>query len=310
MEEIHLEAAEFTRLSLENFFKQFANEKECLRAIPSLCRACKLLVETDERCFVCPKCKTKTWRTAATYFHGLQKLMPTFAWIWLHEDRATISINKFAELFEIPYSSAWDANAKMKAVLEQEMNKHDVFEVVSNIFDKVICKRTVQSSAGKHPNYEEDELEETDLEELEGMDSDQKAVYAELKSQPIEFDVLYHRSGLSIAKFGAALTMLDINGVAKRHLGDQFSLKKTTPTTIVSGNELETIHQFLAYAKNFHGVSRKYLQRHLAAFWTLWGVNRWSTQTLLQTIMKYGRLSRADILAYHSPKKVRIHCSP
>ena len=309
MEEIHLEEEEFTRQSLQNFFNHFANEKECIRAIPAICKACNRPVETDKRSFDCPKCKTKTWRTAGTYFHGLQNLLPTFAWIWLHEDRAIISVKKFAELFDIPYASAWDVDAKMKAVLEQEMNKHDAFEVVSNIFDKAICKRTVQSAAGKHPNYEDDDGEEIDLEVLEGMDSDQKLIYAELKSQPIEFDILYQRSGLSIAKFGAALTMLDINGVAQRHAGNKFSLMKTTPTAIVSSEEMETIQQFLVYTRNFHGVSRKYLQRYLAAFWTHLGVHRWSRQTLMKTIMKYGRLSRAAILAYHSPKKVRLHCS-
>ncbi|MBI2812156.1 MAG: hypothetical protein HYX67_15185 [Candidatus Melainabacteria bacterium] len=176
----------------------------------------------------------------------------------------------------------------------------------------MICNRTLQSAAGQHPNYEDDDIEEseeTDLEVLDGMDSDQKLVYAALTSQPLEFDILYQRSGLPIAKFGAALAMLDINEIAQRHVGNKFSLKKTTATIIVSGMEMETIRQFLTYTKNFHGVSRKYLQRYLAAFWTRLGVNRWSRQTLLKTIMKYPRLSRADILAYHSPKKVRIPCT-
>lgn len=308
MDEIYLEENEFTMESLQNFLLQFPGEIECLRVFPAVCRACKLLNETDERAFICTKCKTKTWRTAGTFFHGLKYLQPTFAWIWLVEDRATISVNKFAEAFDIPYASAWGANAKVKAVLEQEMNKHDAFEVVSKIFDKVICKRSMQSLAGKHPNYEEEIDEELDLEELEEMDSDQQLVYAELKSLPLDYDILQQRSGLSTAKFGAALAMLDMNGIAQQHLGNKFSLKKTTPTTSVSGTEMEIIHKFLSHVSNFHGVSRKYLQRYLAAFWTQWSANRWSRQTLMKTIMKYARSSRAEILAYHSPQKVRIPC--
>ncbi|MBS1957662.1 MAG: hypothetical protein JST89_25975 [Cyanobacteria bacterium SZAS-4] len=221
-----------------------------------------------------------------------------------------MSINKFARIFDIPYADAWGTNAKVKAVLEEEMNKHDVFEVVSKIFDDSICKRTIQSSAGKHARYEEDEDQELDLEDLEVMDSDQKLVYAELKSQPIDFDVLYQRSGLSIAKFGAALAMLDMNELVQQHAGNKFSLKKTAPTTNVSSAEMDTIRRFHVHTrKAFHGVSRKYLQRYLAAFWTRWGVHRWSKQTLLKTIMKYARPSRAEILAYHSPQRLRIPIS-
>lgn len=189
------------------------------------------------------------------------------------------------------------------------MAKHDAFEVVSRVFDKTICKRSIQSLAGKHPNYEGDDDAEIAAEELEQMDSDQQVVYAELKSQPIDYDILYQRSGLSIARFGAALAMLDMNEIVQSHQGNKFSLKKTTPTTVVSGAEMRIIAQFHIYAKHFHGVSRKYVQRHLAAFWAHYGYNRWSKQTLLKTITKYARPSRAEILAYHSPQKLRIPLS-
>ncbi|MBI2812157.1 MAG: hypothetical protein HYX67_15190 [Candidatus Melainabacteria bacterium] len=130
MEEIHLEEEEFTWQSLQNFFIQFPDEKACLQAFPAVCRACNFINETDARSFVCAKCKTKTWRTAGTYFHGLKRLLPTFAWIWLVEDRATVSVKKFAEILAPSYSNAWDSKAKVKAVLEDELNKHNVFEVV------------------------------------------------------------------------------------------------------------------------------------------------------------------------------------
>lgn len=307
IKEIPLNEEAFAMESLQNFLIHFPSENECLQAFPAVCKACELLNESDERCFVCTKCKTKTWRTADTYFRGLRMLLPTLAWIWLAEDRASISVKKFAEIFGISYADAWSTNAKVKAVLEEEMNKHDAFEVVSKTFDSAICKRTIQSLAGKHPNYEEDDDAEPDLEELEEMDSDQQIVYAELKSQPIHFDVLYQRSGLSIAKFGAALAMLDMNGTVQQHIGNQFSLKKTSPTIPVSSDEMDAIRRFHMYVrKTFHGVSRKYIQRYLAAFWTRWGVDRWTKQTLFKTILMYVRPSRADILAYHSPQKLRI----
>jgi len=310
MEEIYLSEAEFTRQSLENFRRQFPDEAACLRVFPAQCRPCGFTNEQDDakaRNFVCSKCNVKTWRTAGTYFHGQKRLLPTFALIWLHEDRAILSINKFAEMFKISYSTAWETDAKLKDVLEQEMDKHDAFEVISQLFDDVIFKRSDQSWPGRHPSYEEEE-EPAELEEPEDMDADQRKIYALLSPQPIEFEELYQKSGLTIDKFSSALAMLDMNEVAERHIGDKFSLKKTKPIMIIGDKEIETIYDFFAYITNFHGVSRKYLQRYLAAFWTHWGVNRWCRQTLLKTCMKYSRLSRAALLAYVSPKMVRIPC--
>ena len=310
MEEIFLSDAEFARQSLQNFWRRFPDEEACLQVFPFVCRACGFGNDQDDaksRVVVCSKCNVKTWRTAGTYFHGLKRLLPTFALIWLHEDRAILSIKKFAEELNICYSTAWETDAKLKDVLEQEMNKHDAFEVISKFFDGVIFKRSDQTWPGKHPSYEEEE-EGSEPIEPEDMDADQKTIYALLSSQPIEFEVLYQKSGLTIDKFSSALAMLDMNEVAERHIGDKFSLKKTNPVVVIGAAETQTICDFFEYISNFHGVSRKYLQRYIACFWSHWGVNRWCRQTLLITCMKYGRLSRDALLAYVSPKLVRVPC--
>src|SRR5438128_1936013 len=145
MDEIHISEEEFILQSLQNFHAQFPSEASCLRVFPSVCRACGSKMkkaDLDKRAVECSKCKTKTWRTAGTYFHGLKRIRPTFARIWMYEDRAIVSIKKFSELFDIPYATAWEIDAKIKAVFEKEMDKHDAFELVSTLFNPVICKRS------------------------------------------------------------------------------------------------------------------------------------------------------------------------
>jgi len=307
MEEIYISEESFAYQSLQNFLLKFPNEEACLSVFPAVCKACGRKSKSTERVFECSKCKTKTSRTAGTYFHGLRKLLPTFAWIWLHEDRAVLSINKFAELFRVRYATAWKINAKMQAVLEKEMDKHDVFELVSTVFNQVICKRSGLSTGGEHPSYEEED-EQPDIEDLEDLDEDQQALCAVLTTQPIVFDDLLQTSGLPIAKFAAALASIELEGIATRHAGNKFSLTKKDPVLLIGSQEKEVLQQFFRYVKNFHRISRKYLQRYLASFWTRSGRNRWSKGTLLNSCMKFRRLSYAEILAYNSPKMLRIPC--
>lgn len=307
MEEIHISEEAFAYQSLQNFLSKFPNEEACLKLFPAICKACghnNRAVDPSARVIDCSKCKTKTWRTAGTYFQGLRRLMPTLAWIWLHEDRAVISINKFAALFDLAYATAWKIEARLQAVLEKEMDKHDVIELITSVFDPVIQKRSIDSTANEHPVYEDDD-NQTQVQEQENLDEDQQAICAFLMPQPVEFDSLFQVSGLPIGKFSAALACLELQGIATRHAGNKYSLTKTNPTLLIGNQEQEILGRFFAYVKNLHGISRKYLQRYIAAFWAKVGVDRWSKGSFLKSCMKLRRLSYGEILDYNSPKKLR-----
>jgi len=312
MEEIYLSEEAFAYQSLQNFLSKFPDEESCLSLFPAVCKACgrkQRKAAQRERVFECYKCKTKTYRTAGTYFHGLRRLHPTFARIWIHEDRAVLSINKFTELFDLAYATGWKIEARLQAVLEKEMDKHDdVFELITTVFNPVIRKRSIVSVAEEHPDYEENDDEQPELEEQENLDEDQQSVCAFLKVQPEEFDNLFQASGMPIGKFAAALASLELEGIATRHAGNKFSLTKTNPMLLIGNQEKEVLQQFYDYIRNLHGISRKYLQRYLASFWARGALRRWSKGTLLKSCMKYRRLSYGEILAYNSPKIVRVPC--
>jgi hypothetical protein len=233
--------------------------------------------------------------------------MPTFAVIWLHEDRVVCSRNEFAEIFGISYSNSWATHARVQSVIDGEMNTKDLFEVVSTHFDPIICKRSIKTTADEHPTFELIEDEQPDS-EPEFQCDQQKKLYDLLSAQAASFDYLEGKTGLSTPQFSAALGMLEINGLAVKLPGNMYIRNKSSAASSanVPANADDLVNKFFTYVRNFHGISRKYLQRYIASFWSVEGYNRWHKVTLLKTCMEYGRIRRADILAYTSPHMVQM----
>lgn len=298
----------YARKSLKNFRKRFPNEKACLRVFPAICRCCgkrhdRKIINT--RVFTCTRCNAETWRTAGTFFRRLRRLMPAFALIWLHEDHAVMSINKFKEYFDLSYDSAWNLFNKFEALLENEFDKQQVIELIAAVFIPVTTKRSTLSFSGKRASFEEEEVK-IEPEEFEKMDDDQRTVSALLKPQPTDYDTLFEMSGLSVDKFTAALMALELNGVATEHFGSRFSLTKTNPMMLVGSQESMIIEHFFDHVtRNFHGISRKYLQRKLVAFGSRFALLKWSGGTLLKTCLQ-SPPSRLDQRNYKSPRMVRV----
>jgi DprA winged helix domain len=306
---VRAQEEEYTRHTLKKFFENYPDEESCLRAFQANCKCCgtynKQAYEMGERYFDCTNCNSRTWRTAGTFFHGLKYLQPTFASIWLHEKRAVISSNKLSELFNIVYSTAWKTTDRVKELLKDEMAKHEVFEIVSSMFDTVICKRSNLSVGGEHPSFEEEEINCLAPEVLESLDSDQAALCAVLEAKPIGFDILLERSGLPVCQFTAALSSLQIYGIACQHLGNKYSLTINT-TVSISPRENGIVRMFLQYVRNFHGVSKKHLQKYIASFWARYCSKRWAQKDLMELCMRYGRPRRNHSQEKKAPKLVLV----
>lgn len=277
---------EYTRQSLQKFFAKYPNEDACLREFPANCKACgtynEKAFESSQRVFDCDNCSTKTWRTAGTIFHGLKYLLPTFALIWTHEDRAILSPYKLSQIFKIAYSTAWETDKKLHNLFEREMENFDTADMVTTAFNPVICKRSNFCTGGEHPDYFEENVQ-IDPDILDDLDEDQQAVCAALIVKPTGFDVLFEKAGIPIARFSAALGTLNLLGIVKQHLGNKYSLKKNP--TVLSRSEKSLLEVFFEYIRNFHGISRKYLQQYVAAFWARYCRKRWSKSSLLECCM-------------------------
>lgn len=300
---------EYTRQSLQQFYASYPDEEACLKVFPADCKGCGAFNEEafrlNKRDFDCTNCKKRTWRTAGTFFHGLHYLHPTFALIWLHDARAVISKNRLSEIFEIAYSTAWETASRLESLFEEEMEKENAFQVVTTVFDRVICKRSNLCAGGEHPVYlEANNKPNPDV--LEELNEDQLAVVAFLKAKPTGFDALYSSAGLSISRFSAALGSLVFMGIAKQQFGSTYSLVKVNSMHQISEHEKSIIEVFFEYIRNFHGISRRYLQRYLAAFWARYWPVRWSEPSLLDCCMKHPSLSRIKRLGYNSLHMLRL----
>jgi hypothetical protein len=212
--------------------------------------------------------------------------------------RAVISDKKLGELFAIAYATAWDTADRVMTLLDHEMKKHAAFKIVSSAFNDVICKRSDLCVAGEHPNFEEADDADLDPELLKTLDSDEAALYAVLQAKPMSFDTLLEQSGLPLPRFTAALSSLELLEIATQHSSNKYSLKISTNVQMTPKEEA-IIQNFLKYVRNFHGVSRKHLQKYLAAFWARYWSARWPHASLFEVCMNFGNLRRN-----HRSKKI------
>lgn len=298
---------EFTRQSLQRFYTKYPDEGACLRAFDADCKSCgqynQEAFERGERSFRC-ECGIITWRTAGTFFHGLKYLLPSFLCIWLVEERAVISTNKLSKIVGVEYSTTWEAVDRVRTVLLDEMDRNAVTQLITTVFNPVISKRSNLSVGGEHPDFEE--CDAVPIPEAP-LDQDQLAVCAHLKTKPVEFNILLERSGLSITKFSAALSALDVNGVVQRHFDNSYSLTKTNPMLLITNQEKALLNEFFEYIKNFHGISRKHVQKYVASFWSRYWPDRWSVARTLFALCMNGERQRSyQRRVFTSPKLVRM----
>lgn len=346
-----VESEDVIDVLLQQFNSRFPTEKDCLEELYRradadkifCCRYCgslKIEKRYGDRVGKCPQCKKKIWFTAGTFFNQIRAARPWLLAIWLMEQGVIISSSKFHKLADIAQSSALNIFKKVTAVAQSHMQETEV-TVSSALFVLVFCKRSRETQAKKHPLSEQAEMEKqlydneeqgnlvTDLEEerqkpagmLEeeraGMEfcDDEKKVYDILTTEPILVDAICQKSHLPIGKILAALTILELAGVAVRVAGDRYmrhakesvntKAEKSAPQ--VSADIIDTVEAVLTFIRNkFHGISRKCLQNYLAAYWL--GLSKGSELdgSLLKWCWRFGPISYERILAYISPLLVKM----
>ena len=160
----------------------------------------------------------------------------------------------------------------------------------------------------------EDDASTVELCELE------KKVCGFLSADAIHFDDLYERTGVPVGNLSAALTMLEIAGVATRMPGDWYvsciteGKGKPNGNAQQSGSGLdcpveatEAVVAIIRFVREgFQGISRKYLQHYLAAHWCHVDRVRWQSKALLQACLRSRCIRYDEILEYVSPVMVRI----
>ncbi|MBS1952925.1 MAG: hypothetical protein JST89_02000 [Cyanobacteria bacterium SZAS-4] len=282
--------------------------------------------------------------TAQTFFHGVRRPLDWVRAIFLLEDGVSFSANMFSELTGMASSSVSEILSKLWIVLSSHMEGCSVER--SSSFLPSVSKRSLQTPTAKHPMAEQDVFDEIEsenmaesldtfirrkLEEIyqnsnstESFSADsnkngaswlaEKSVYNLLSAEPKSFESIGSASGLSVGDLSLTLLHLELAGLAKSLPGNTFVQLRPFWTDItISAQSREKSKKspfkpfFEFVSRTFHGISRKYLQLYLAAFWCHTSRRRWAVGTLFTACLRSKQLTRRDRLAYVSPPVVAYY---
>jgi hypothetical protein len=149
------------------------------------------------------------------------------------------------------------------------------------------------------------------------LSAEQKKILEILSGGPAYFQVLSERTGIPVGQLSAGLIALELEGLVKRQPGDRYVACDPEPRseTLTSSFNADTnseskatmVAAAIAFIHiNFQGISRKYLQKYLAAYWFHLERNRFPGDWLLERCLQFGAISYRDILAYVSAADVKV----
>lgn len=144
-----------------------------------------------------------------------------------------------------------------------------------------------------------------------------KRIYGFISTTPVHADVIVQELGIPVHQVSISLIMLELAGVVKRLAGDRYersSLEKSQERIsrfdnggVFTTGLKETVLDFRNFVKiHFHGISRKYLQQYIAAYWCYVDRIRWHSGALLKACLRFRSISYEEILNYVSPILVKI----
>ncbi len=129
------------------------------------CRHCEgqdILRGHGDRTIKCLNCAETTWLTAGTFFHRVRLVRPWLAAIWFMEHGVIVSSFQFHKLVGIAYASALSIFKKLTMIIQSQMD--DDFPAVSSARFKILmCRRSRETPARRHPNAEQEQIEQKSL---------------------------------------------------------------------------------------------------------------------------------------------------
>ena len=156
-----------------------------------------------------------------------------------------LSINRCAELLDNRYSTAWVMVKKVKCVIER-VESLSAIGVKSGEFLSLFFRRSRLTPSQQHPSSEEAEQPSADDREVESpgkcdksaksdgsppwesavdLSEEELLVLRLLSEQPLSFDVLVEKSGLSTSEIAIAVSLLELAGWIENLPGNRFALR-------------------------------------------------------------------------------------
>jgi hypothetical protein len=191
--------------------------------------------------------------------------------------------------------------------------------VHSTHFSSIYMRRSCETPARAHPREEQDECErmalpanEPDKDSSESADdstsSAEAIIFSQITEEPIHTDKLICSVDLPIGKVNAALTFLELDGKVKLLPGDFYvRCKLKAKHESMDARLANTVSGFLEFIQERHrGISRRYLQLYLAAYWCYIESSRISPKELLQMCFRSAPKTFAKLKNYVTPLHVQI----
>ncbi|MFA6559619.1 MAG: hypothetical protein WCT03_24555, partial [Candidatus Obscuribacterales bacterium] len=210
-----------------------------------------------------------------------------------------------------------------------------------NAFLDLLFKRSLISCSLKHPKEPPDEEDVEDFKAANGTTTNKKqrqqnfysgANFAEERNNessandlaeddqiildlieltPISQDSLCELSGMPAARVSSALVMLELSGLIQALPGNLFIGKKQSKSRACAKPFDEKVlsvaeRAFRTIEAIYGGVSRKYLQLYLGAFWCHQDGVRWPEDSLLKILLQGEPIQIPEILGYISPLIVSL----
>jgi hypothetical protein len=323
------------------FNKKFRTEADLWRVIFEvllsaglvICRRCKAVATGGrfyKQMFWCEQCNKKGSYTAGTFFHGIRNpRLPLLAICFL-EAGLVVNDLQFSHIAKTAYSNAWRWMNKIRVVIREQLGK-DALLLSSALFASAICKRSRETEARRHPFSEQEEIdrqfaesndssnEKQDLaheseikaEDTVLFDERDKDILELLSNESVSIDQLCQRSGMQMSAILLSITNLELAGLATRSQGNQFSRTQSIKRNNIEDDTSETITDKAKTITDFirsyfHGVSRKYLQNFIAAFWCRTDRITWGPQCLLNACGSAPYASGRQNAKYVSPALIYV----
>ncbi|MBI2811085.1 MAG: hypothetical protein HYX67_09690 [Candidatus Melainabacteria bacterium] len=209
-------------------------------------------------------------------------------------------------------------------------------------FNSIICKRSIETAARKHPVSEQEDTNDLSLrnpssieqafeeriavfkqpvssfasdketageggESSKIVECPEKRIYDLLSNEPQSIDQLIAASRLEPKVVIATVSILELTDLASLVPGNRVILSKEHLSAQLPQLNLETqarINQVIWFIRKFfHGVSRKYIQIYLAAYWCFVDRVRWAKGALFQQCCQTAGI---DMRTFVSPIDLRF----
>jgi hypothetical protein len=162
-------------------------------------------------------------------------------------------------------------------------------------------------------------LSETESTDPHGgeLSEDERTVLALLGSQPVHYDRLFEHTGMGFSRLSASLLMLEMLGLVKNNFDRYTRVFNSVPATelqetraellSVPPEAKEAISRVCDFIKSgYGGVSRKYLQSYIYAFWCALDRRRWGRDQLLEWCAAQRPIKESEVESFVTMNDVSL----